>query len=290
MSDVDLWNDHVFVLMTPDTLVRGLQLQLFQRLLQEGIIPVAAKLSDTDAEMIDELYRDVIAGNWQTWRYRLIEDAFALGPSLAMICRCIDQDQPHAYVKSRKGNQHPHLMNDGQIRRDFGAINAVLGIFHASDNPEESRKDALVFGLTSADVYQDEAECHRRIEQLCRLTTPLVPETRDFDGALKQLRAAILTSFWDELDYVAHNEIEEIMNLAGGLASEGAGTKLAYLARGAMPEELLQVLRYEFTPEAERAGRLSGVLNCIKRQGIKMDSWQHLVLESSCYFPPARSR
>ncbi|SCB49487.1 nucleoside-diphosphate kinase [Rhizobium multihospitium] len=290
MTDAHFWKDHVLVLMTPDIMVRGLQLQLFKRLLEEGIIPVAAKLSKTDAEMIDELYRDVIAGNWQTWRYRLIEDAFALAPSLAMICRCVDQDLPHAYVKSRKGNQHPHLMIDGQIRRDFGAINAVLGIFHASDNPEESRKDALVFGLTPDDVFDDEAKCHRRIEQLCKLTTPLVPETRDFDDALQQLRAAILTLFWDDLDDDSRNEIDTMLVLNGGLAATGAGSRLANLVRDTMPNDLFDVLQYDFTPEAERSGRLSGILNCIKRYGIEMDSWQHLVLESSCYFPPARKR
>ncbi|MBK0123593.1 hypothetical protein IAE30_07540 [Pantoea sp. S61] len=289
MSNLNFWEQHVFMQITPDAMIRGVQFEFIEKILTYGIIPVAVKLSEVDADMIDELYAEVIAGNWQTWRYRLIEDAFSIAPSLAMICRVKDQPNPHAFVKSIKGNQHPHLMSDGQLRRDFGAINAILGIVHASDNPDESEKDALVFGLSSKDIIVNEEASISLAFNLAKLSTPERPETRNFSLVLSQLRREILVNYWHALSSYDIKFISEYLKHPGGLASAKFSDSVKGQLGGKVPEDILQILAFTFTPDSNKPGRLSELFKTIERNRVRLDKWQRLVLESSCYFPPRKS-
>lgn len=286
MNKEKFWHDHVFMQITPDAMVRGVQYDFIQKIISLGIIPVAVKLSEVDADMIDELYAEVIAGNWQTWRYRLIEEAFSIAPSMAMICRIKNQSNPHAFVKSMKGNQHPHLMNDGQLRRDFGAINAILGIVHASDNPDESEKDALVFGLTSQHAMNCEQDSISLALNLAKLTIPERPETRDFSLVLSGLRREILVNNWAGLTSYNIDFVSEYLKRPGGLASTSFGNMVKNQLGDKLPDEIIQILEFQFTPESKRFGRLSELFKTIERNRVRLDKWQRLVLESSCYFPP----
>jgi nucleoside diphosphate kinase len=292
MSSADFWNRHVFVLLTPDALLRGIQRDFVQRLIAEGFPPVAANLVLANSDMIDELYADVIAGHWETWRYRMIDDTFALAPCLGFVCRYDGAEpDPHVAMRIKKGHQHPARTVPGELRRDFGAVNSIVGVMHASDNPAESEKDAGIFGLTAADAETGESVAER-IELLCALTTPASPEQRDFDAVLGQLRADIVVAFLPKL-----GDAKSVSRLAGllgadgspaALAAPGAGPELVDLCAEAMPDDLLEVLGCEFT-ETTRAGRRGADLFAtIRRHGIEVDPWQRVVLESSLYFEPER--
>jgi nucleoside diphosphate kinase len=300
MSSSDFWNRHVFVLLTPDALLRGIQRDFVRRLVAEGFPPVAASLSVTNSDMIDELYADVIAGHWETWRYRMIDDAFSLAPCLGLICRYDGAGDPHVVMRAKKGHQHPARTVPGELRRDFGAVNSIVGVMHASDNPIESAKDASIFSLTAADAEAGES-LDERIELLCALTTPASPEQRDFDAVLGQLRADILVAFLPRLS--DPKTISRLAGLLGGgdgatadlaqpaaLAAPGAGAELVQLCADVLPADLLDVLGCDFT-ESTRAGRRGADLFAtIRRHGIEVDPWQRVVLESSLYFEPERRR
>lgn len=303
MSSADFWNRHVFVLLTPDALLRGIQREFVRRLIAEGFPPVAANLVLANSDMIDELYADVIAGHWETWRYRMIDDAFSLAPCLGFICRYDGvsdsgpdggaEPDPHVAMRIRKGHQHPARTVPGELRRDFGAVNSIVGVMHASDNPAESEKDAGIFGLSAADA-ESSGSLAERIELLCALTTPASPELRDFDAVLGQLRADILVAFLPR--FTEAKAISQLAGLLGAdgspaaLAAPGAGPELVDLCAQVLPADLLDVLGCEFTETTRDGRRGADLFATIRRHGIELDPWQRVVLESSLYFEPERRR
>ncbi|MFE4822143.1 nucleoside-diphosphate kinase [Streptomyces sp. NPDC056704] len=288
----DFWDRHVFVLISPDAVRRGVLSDLVRRLAAEQFPPVAARLATSDSDMIDEMYADLIAGSWETWRYRMIDDAFALGQSVALICRYTgDADNPHALMKAKKGHQHPSRTSPGELRRDFGAVNSILGVMHASDNPEESRKDAAIFGLTPADVTTQQDGVAERVALLCALTEPASPERRDFDAVLGGVRAQILGVFWDTLTEDATvKELASLLNNADSavLAEPKTAARLLDVCHELLPEDVLDVLSCDFTPATRGTRRGADLFAVLRRHGVELDPWQRVVLESSLYFEPAR--
>lgn len=291
MDQSDFWSRHVFILITPDAILRGVHTDFVARLGAELFPPVAAMLKKPDSDMLDELYEDVIAGQWQTWRYRMVDDAFALGSCLALICRYTgEHPDPHALMRQLKGNQHPEKTSPGELRHDFGAVNSIIGVMHASDNPGESAKDASIFGLTPSDAVAQQAGVAARICLLCTLTEPASPERRDFDAVLGGVRAQIITTFWQRFaDDAAVAELSALMRGdAAALATPGAGDALLRLCDDRLPEEVLAVLACDFTPATRNGQRPADLFATLRRHGVELDQWQRVVLESSLYFPPAR--
>jgi nucleoside diphosphate kinase len=301
MSSSGFWDQHVFVLLTPDAILRGIQREFIHRLRAEDFTPVAATLVHSNSDMIDDLYADVIAGSWETWRYRMVDDAFSVAPCLGLVCRYdgIEGD-PHTVMRHLKGSQHPAKTSPGELRRDFGAVNSILGVMHAADNPRDSEREARLFGLTEADA----GPVSDRIDLLCALTTPVSPEHRDFDAVLGQLRAAIVVAFLPRLaDPATVDRLRTLLARPGStgshsltdvdpapLAAPGAGIELARLCAGRIPGDLLPVLACEFTETTRVNWRGAELFSAIRRHGLELDAWQRLVLESSLYFEPDRRR
>lgn len=289
MNRSSFWSSHVFVLASPDALLRGLGLPLVRRLRREGFRPVAGRLTRTTPDMIDELYAEVIAGSWQTWRYRLVDLSFSVGPTLAMICRYTGRaDDLHELMRLRKGSSHPHLAAKGTIRRDFGAINNVLGIMHASDGSAESERDSSIFGLTESDVGADPL-AEEQIDYLAELSCPAQPETRGFLGVVAGVRTRILLSALPDLPRDLLAKVRSELPRSPDLAADDAGSRLSALLAGALPEPVLDALTCEFTPEWREAHPRARLWEALHRQGVALDSWERLVLDTSLYFPSVRA-
>ena len=291
MNDPGFWSRHVFVLVSPDAIARGVQAGLVARLAAERFPPVAARLAHIDSDRIDELYADLIAGSWQTWRYRMIDDLFRLGPALALICRYDGDGDPHQAISAIKGHQHPHKTRPGELRRDFGAINGILGVMHASDSPAEAAHDASILGLTEADVVAQQAGLTDRLALLLTLTSPASPETRDFDAVLGELRAQLLLAFADQLS--ADGKTAELAILTKGsgpdrLAAPATAARLLELCRGSLPPAALDLLACGFTPSTRQGLRAADLFATLRQTDLTLDPWQRLVLASSYYFEPAR--
>lgn len=290
MSTEEFWTRHVFVLLSSDSRYRGVHGQLVDRLRKEGFPPVAARAVPADPELIDDLYADLIAGQWQTWRYRLVDAAFQLGPAFALVCRYEGAGaDPHLLLAERKGNQHPHLARPGTIRRDFRAVNSIVGLMHTSDGPAESEREAAVFGLTAADAHADPAGAAPAVDHLCRLHQPDRPEHRDFDLVLASVRTRVVAALWEELPGPARARVQARFPEPVSLGATGAGERLAGLLDGAVPPETGELLRCEFTPQWRGRTRMGRVERALRRAGVQLDDWERIVLESSLHFPPRRS-
>lgn len=279
------WSTHVFVLVSPDTIRRGLAGALADRLRHEGFTPVAGRLVRTTPEMIDELYAEVIAGQWRTWQYRLVDLAFAAGPTLAMICRYTgDAADPHALMRVRKGHSSPQQCPPGTIRHDFGAMNTILGVMHASDNPAESATDAAVFGLSESDAGVDGGP----VDQLCALTVGRQPESRDYEAVLADVRAKCLLAAWPDLPDPLRYKLRAEFPVPAALGAADAGGRLAALLDGELPDAFVEVVGCEFTPQWRVEHRGVQVFATLHRHGVELDTWERLVLETSLHFPSVR--
>lgn len=285
MTAEDFWSRHVFVLLSSDIVHRGRHGDLVQRLRDEGFPPVAARALQADPELIDDLYSDLIAGQWQTWRYRLVDAVLGLGPTIALICRC---DGRHAELAKLKGYQHPTDAELGTLRRDFDAINSAMSVMHSSDGPEDSEREAAVFGLTpehAGDPEQVAAE----IDQLCRLNTPGNPETRDFEQVLAAVRTRLVGALWEELPAAVRRQITAEFADTSQLGLPGAGDRLATVLGGRLPAGLEDVVRCDFTPKWRDELRMAWAEERLRRAGVVLDEWERVVLGSSLHFPPLRA-
>lgn len=295
MSGPGFWDRHGFVLVGADAVRRGLAAGLLRRLGQEGFVPVAGRVVATDPEMIDDLYADLIAGQWQTWRYRLVDAAFRLGPAIAVICRFdVDRDRPYDLLQERKGHQHPDRAAPGTIRRDLAAINAVLNLLHTADGPEESAREARVFGLTERDAPPERAAertPERAAERtlltyLCGLTQPPLPEQRDFARTLAGVRARVLAAAWPSLPGRVRHAVVADFPEPPMLSLTSAGDRLAAALTGVLPDDLVEILRCDFTPQWRDRVRLGRAAALLRRHGVVLDDWEELVLMTSLQFPP----
>jgi nucleoside diphosphate kinase len=281
------WSRHVFVLISSDTLYRGLHRDLVDRLRKEGFAPVAARIVTTHPDMVDDLYSDLIAGQWRTWRYRLVDSLLALGPALPVICRS-DVDDPHAVLAERKGYQHPEQAEPGTIRRDLGAINSVMNLIHSSDNPAEAQREAAVFGLSAADALDDPDLAVATVDHLCALAEPERPEHRDFDGTLAAVRARVIAQIWEDLPAPDRDRVRTAFPRRATLAAHDAGERLGGLLTGHVPEPVRRAVECDYTPPWRDRIRMSDAVAALRRAGVTLDPWEHLVLESSLQFPPLR--
>jgi nucleoside diphosphate kinase len=296
VPDSDFWSRHVFVLLSSDAPYRAVHTDMIERLRKEGFPPVAARALNADPELIDDLYADLIAGQWQTWRYRLVDAVLALGPAVALICRYEKGAGPgpdgggaHDVLARRKGYQHPEQAEPGTLRRDFGAVNSVVGLMHSSDGPAESEREAAVFGLTAADAAADPRAAAAGIDYLCRLITPHTPEHRDFDQVLAAVRTRVVAALWEDLPPAVRDRVRDRFPQTARLGDVGAGTELAALLAGHAPEPLLPVLACEFEPSAVGGMRMSVAEQALRATGVVLDAWERVVLESSLHFPPLRA-
>jgi nucleoside diphosphate kinase len=280
---VEFWQRHVFVLLCPDTVHRGLAGALLRRLRDEGFTPVAGRLAAADPETIDDLYADLIAGQWKTWRYRLVDAAFRLSPAIALICRYDPAGPepparpPHELLQERKGHQHPEQAAAGTIRRDLGAINAVLNLIHTGDGPAESEREAAVFGLTAEDARAGSGHPSGQLDYLCELTRPAVPENRDFAATLASVRAKILAAAWPSLAADVRDKLVSEFPEPDQMGVPDAGERLGSLLTGALTAELADVLRCDFTPRWRDRMRIGHATDRLRRYGATLDQWEELV-------------
>ncbi|MFF7361537.1 nucleoside-diphosphate kinase [Streptomyces sp. NPDC008125] len=295
MPDSDFWSRHVFVLFSSDAVYRGVHADMVKRLRKEGFPPVAARALHADPELIDDLYADLIAGQWQTWRYRLVDAVLTLGPAIALICRyegnagSRPDDSAHDVLARRKGYQHPEQAEHGTLRRDFGAVNSIVGLMHSSDGPVESAREAAIFGLTAADAAADPEVAATEIDYLCQVITPHTPEHRDFDQVLAAVRTRVVAALWEGLPVQVRHRVRDRFPETARLGDVGAGGELAALLAGHAAEPLRSFLSCEFEPSAAGGTRMSVADQVLRGSGVVLDAWERVVLESSLHFQPLRA-
>lgn len=283
--DATAWQEHVFCLISPDSVRRHLVTALLDRLAAEGFTPVgwrAVRITGSQIDAVAEIQR---AGAGQTFRYRALDELFSLGPAIAL--RIEDgYDRPaerrYAVLKALKGGTPPNT-RPGTLRHDLGSVNAVLSLLHISDTPENSaRESAAILGDPyTVPLFHDSATLPGHVSML---ESGLRRETRFHAEVLTAVRSRVAAALWDRLTDQGRDLVEELI-AEGGLAAPKAGARIAAELRAAAGHPLAAVLAMTFDP-SDRHRDIADVAATLSLHGCAFDTWERAVLATSMYFDP----
>ncbi|GII85590.1 hypothetical protein Ssi03_35800 [Sphaerisporangium siamense] len=283
MTAID-WQRTVLVLLPPDALERHLCSPVLDTLERHGFAPVRYEVLWHRPPGQDAFHERNITSVWKAYFYRQVDLVFDLGPTLALLVeeRPHDDRAPgsaHARLREIKGASHPSEAAPGTIRRDLRAVNAMLGVVHTSDSPEDSLREASVFfgpGLGTA--VDDPAEL-RGLVALLESGAPA--ETREYDDVVTGLRSRVVAAVWTELTADGRKAAPELARATHA----GAGAELAALLPAGHP--LAELLSCEYLPGHPQVD-LARAAKRMAPYGLTLDPWEHAVLKTSMTFPPLR--
>jgi nucleoside diphosphate kinase len=279
------WDGTVFTMLYPDALVRHLGIAVLDRIEAAGFEPIAWHVLWHRPEDLDSFYGRNITEVWHTYLYRLVDQLFALGPTVGML---VADRQPTAgptcyrRLVQAKGASDPARAAPGTIRADLGSINKILSLVHSSDGRAESIEESTVFaGPSGFTRGQDPGEL-RTLIALLQAGTP--PENRGYREVLAGLRARTLAAAWEDVRGSARKKAAAILDEGpAALARPGGGERLSALLPDAHP--LSGVLRADFTPQSPGPEPERAALT-LAPFGVRLDDWESLVLATSRRFWP----
>ncbi|WFE22501.1 nucleoside-diphosphate kinase [Solwaraspora sp. WMMD937] len=297
MSEAVDWERTVFMLLAPDALARHLGGQIVDRVVDQGFQPMAWRVLWHRPANLDAFHERNITQVWKAYLYRLVDQLFDFGPTVALLVRDVRPDPrhpSHARLRLAKGASDPADASPGTIRADLGSINVMLALMHSSDTPADSQRESAVFtdgqfgvgsGVGGRGGYDggDPADLRTLLDLLSR-SAPA--ERRGYPQVLAGLRARVLALAWPGLSDSARRGAADL--LAGdlsGLAAAGAGEKAAGLLAGGHP--LAPILTAEFTPD-QPGPDPARVQELLAVHGARLDPWERLVLATSRRFAPRR--
>lgn len=284
VDDFD-WDRTVFAMISPDALARHLGLAVLDRMEAAGFAPVSWRVIWHRPADLDSFHGRNISQAWQTYLYRLVDQLFAFGPTIALLL-ADEEPEPgqasHQRLRLVKGSSDPELAGPGSIRGDLASINMMLALMHSADSAQDSVTESTVFfGPQGYSRGADVSEL-RTVLGLLQRTGP--PEQRGYRQVLAGLRARSLTAAWDELPQPVRKTAEAMLEAGETeLASVHGGERLASLMPAAHP--LTDVLVPDFTPSSPGPDveRISAAL---RLYGTDIDAWDRLVIATSQRFWP----
>ncbi|ROO63353.1 nucleoside diphosphate kinase [Micromonospora sp. Llam0] len=301
MSEAVDWERTVFMLLAPDALARHLGGPIMDRVVAQGFQPVAWRVLWHRPTNLDAFHERNITQVWKAYLYRLVDQLFDFGPTVALLVRDVRPDPrhpSHTRLRLAKGASDPAEASPGTIRADLGSINVMLALMHSSDTPADSQRESAVFtdggfdggsggdyggGGSAGYSGGDPADLRTLLDLLSR-SAPA--ERRGYPQVLAGLRARVLALAWPELSDSARRSAADLLaGDPGDLAATGAGEKAAGLL--AVGHPLAPVLAAEFTPDRPGPDP-ARVQDLLAVHGARLDPWERLVLATSRRFPPRR--
>lgn len=288
MNEIDP-SQTVFTLICPDALARHLGVAVLKRIESAGFAPVAWRVLWHRPADLDSFHEQNITRVWEAYRYRLIDQLFAFGPTVALLVADQHpsgngQQSSHDRLRLAKGPSDPASSGPGSIRGDLGSINAILSLMHCADSAADSVTESRVFAGPGGFTRGDQGELRTL---LGLLETSRQREERGYREVLAGLRARALAAAWEDLPRPVRKTAGVMLAAgAGELAAPGSGERLAALLPDAHP--LAALLGADFTPRSPGPGleRVSALLATL---GTGVDDWESLVLATSRRFAPRRS-
>jgi nucleoside diphosphate kinase len=277
VDDLD-WDRTVFALISPDALARHLGITVLDRMEAAGFVPVSWRVLWHRPADLDSFHGRNISAAWQTYLYRLVDQLFAFGPTIALLLADVGQaaGQPsHQRLRLAKGPSDPDLAGPGSVRGDLGSINVMLALMHSADTAADSATESTVFFGPGG--YPRGADAGELRSLLSLLQEARPPEARGYHQVLAGLRARSLAAAWEDLPRPVRK------TAAARLGSAPSGERLAGLLPATHP--LTQVLLADFTPGSPgpEPERVSAALRLF---GTDLDDWDRLVLATSRRFWP----
>jgi nucleoside diphosphate kinase len=284
VDDLD-WDHTVFALISPDALARHLGTAVLDRMEAAGFVPVSWRVLWHRPADLDSFHGRNISAAWQTYLYRLVDQLFAFGPTIALLLAdetTAAGQSSHQRLRLAKGASDPDLAGPGSIRGDLASINVMLALMHSADTAADSATESTVF--FGQDGYPHGADLDELRNLLGLLAEASPPERRGYRQVLAGLRARSLAAAWEDLPRPVRKSAGALLEAGeSGLASPASSEQLAGLLPAAHP--LTDVLLPDFTPgspgpELERVAAALGMF------GTDMDAWDKLVLATSRRFWP----
>jgi nucleoside diphosphate kinase len=283
MIDVD-WDRTVFVLIAPDALARRVGETVLHRMAADGFRPIGWRVLWHRPTDLDAFNERNITQVWHGYLYRLVDQLFALGPTVAVL---VHDDTPvdgltsHQRLRRLKGASEPAEAAADSIRGSLGSINVMLALMHTADTAADARHESDVFTAEGGYLDGDRAELYH----LVRLLQAAQPcEVRGHAEVIAGIRARLLAAVWDDLSPGSRRAALDRGD-AEQLGQLGAGKPLADLLPASHP--LADVLRADFTPD-DRGPVLDRVRRLLPAYGLALDPWEDLVLVTSRRFTPRR--
>ena len=260
---------------------------VLERIEAAGFAPVAWRVLWHRPDGLDSFHEHNITHAWEAYRYRLADQLFASGPTIALLVadeRSGAAPDGHQRLLRAKGPSDPHRAGPGTIRGDLASINAMLSLMHSADSPAQSASESAVFagpGPGGGFARGDPAEL-RTLLGLLQTGTPR--EDRGYPEVLAALRARAVAAAWDELPGPVRKTAGVMLDAgAAAFAAPDGGAGLAALLPDGHP--LAGLLRAHFTPRSPGPDpqRVKLALTAL---GTGLDEWESLVLATSRRFWP----
>jgi nucleoside diphosphate kinase len=288
MSDVPRaapWGDRIYCMIAPDCLRRGLASAVIGRLASAGLEPAGWLLSPVTAQHIDQVSDAQGVGASGAYRYRALDALFGLGPALSLVLadtQVRSSAERYQMVKALKGDAVPSRAAPGTIRRDLGAINAVLSLLHTSDSPAASAREcALLTGRTDPEDFPGAGE----LAQVISLLESSQPaESRGFRDVLAAVRGRVIARCWASLPVPARNLAADL-TAKRHIGDPAGGAALAGYLAGPAWAGLGDFLGARFDGSPPHPD-MSAVQRMLAAFDIGMDPWERVVLATSSYFRP----
>jgi nucleoside diphosphate kinase len=286
VEEVD-WDRTVFALICPDALAMHLGLAVLERIESEGFTLVAWRVLWHRPADLDSFHEQNITQAWKAYRYRLVDQYFAFGPTVALLMadQCPAGDQQHSCherLRLAKGPSDPAGSGPGTIRGDLGSINGMLGLMHCSDSAADSARESAVFAGPGGFAGGGDPGELRTMLALLELSVPR--QDRGYREVLAGLRARAIAGAWEDLPRPVQKTAGAMLEAgAAELAAPGSGERLAALLPDAHP--LAALLAADFTPSSPGPDpkRVNLLLATF---GTGIDEWESLVLATSRRFTP----
>lgn len=281
------WTRHAFSLITPDALYRGKLASVLRHYEAEGFRIEHGMLFDATCVDVDELYSDHIEQQWEVYRFRLVDRLVHFGRSLALLLShdSLEGTDLYAHLTAVKGSSDPYKAAPGTIRYEAGAMNAIVGVLHASDNPVEAAREAAIFfdSPTARPIDRATVQAFAAVnEAAARLPAP------SFDATIGRLRFEICLAAGPLLDAsmrarvlsTACHDVEALADPALGIEFAAALD-----APRIGPLDLRRWLAADFWPGAPDTPDVPSECDQLSAIGVTLSAWERLVLETATYFP-----
>ena len=282
------WDRQMFVLVTPDAVVRHLASEVVRRLVGAGFAPVGWKVVWHRPADLDAIHERNITQVWKAYRYRLVDRLFGFGPAVALLVEDTEPEpdlSSHQRLRLVRGGSEPVNAAPGTIRGDLGSVNVMLALMYSSDEPADSERESAVLTGPAGFERGDPADLARQLA-LLELSRPA--EWRGYEAVVAGVRARTIAALWSELSPAARGVARALLDRGvPGLAEAEAGGQLADLLEPA-GHLLAPLLRCAF--EADSPGiDLDRARAVLRTYGTDLDPWEDLVLATSMRFASRRT-
>lgn len=289
-GEAGAWQSAMLSVVTPDAIRRQLLGPIVERFQEEGIRVANLCVAQITANQMYHLYEEIIGP--LSDGHLALEHRMGLGPSVAL--RLVPPDDGRDILawcrrlRELKGASSPAIAPPGSIRHDFGSINMVLSIMHASDDPARADLESRILLGEDADpaTWPDATAVGPLVDTIAAM---FPHETREFPDVVGELRARIVFRLWCQLSDDGRALAMRLVR-SGDIAEPDAGLRVAeHVAPTGRNRPLITVLGARFEPSAPRLD-MAAVRRQLRVSGVCLDDWSDAVLSTSMYFEPRRSR